>query len=307
MNHFPYRRGMMAIFCGTLLVLLAACGATTTITTGAGTPSGTPAAGDTPTAATATTAPVAATCAALLPGAGSASAGPSFSDVHFPSGSVSTGLSVVHSGTGLYTISTFQACSSGTSATAVRSFYTTNLAAEGWGTDPTLPFDGANQQACGDPYCWEKGSDPNTRRLIGLESVTDRGNSVVTYQWRVFVAPPAGHCNSADMTGGVTTGEGGPAGFTYPPVTSFNNLGGAAGTYLTRMCSAGDPLTIAAFMKQSVIAAGWQVTSYSSMAVNAQKPYSGGYCLTLNITTGTHGSYTGEWDFPTHSPASLCV
>ncbi len=223
---------------------------------------------------------------------------------------MSTGLTVVHSGTGLYTISTFQACAEGTSAAAVKSFYTTDLAAGGWGIDPTLPFDGAYAQPCGDPYCWQKGPNPVARRLIGLESVTDRGNNVVTYQLRVFVPPPAGNCNPADMSSGLTNGTGGPdTSMQYPPVTTYSFLGGAAGTRPSFVCSAGDPTSIAAFMKRTVPDGGWQVLSSTATTVSAQKPTSppSGFCYTLFVQTGTHGSYTGEWDFKTTIPGATCV
>ncbi|MBA3822767.1 MAG: hypothetical protein H0X24_02540 [Ktedonobacterales bacterium] len=308
MLHIRNHHSALALFCGTLLVLLAACTATSTVTTA--TPIGT-VAGSTPTAASDTPTSVPATCAALLSGAGPASGGPSFSDLPFPADSVSTGLTPVHSGTGSYTVSTFAVCSSGTSAAAVRSFYVTNLGANAWATDPTLPFDGAFQQPCGDPYCWQKGANPVARRLLGLESVTDRGNNVVTYQWRVFVPPPAGTCNVADMTtGGNSFGNGGPDdGFQYPPVTSYNDFGGAAGSHGYRMCSAGNASTIAAFLKNSIGKGGWKVLSSSPTGVHAQKPNPSDptFCYTVDVFTGSHGANTGEWDINFHIPAAMCV
>jgi len=306
--HSFHRRVAYAMLVMALSFSFAACDATTTVTstTGGTQPGGntstTPANSATPTAAAATT------CAALLPGSGPASGGPNFGDIPFPPNSVTTPQVLHSSGTGQYTIYLFNACSPNTTAANVHAFYATQMLAEGWGQDPTLPFDGAYQQNCGDAYCWEKGPNPIARRLSGLESVTDHANTLVTYTWRVFVPPPQGACKASDFPS-MTNASPSLEQYQLPPVTTYYDFGGAAGNHETLFCSAGDAASILAFMKKSVVAAGWKITSTSATQVNAESPDPSNHaiCFTLNITAGTVAGYPGEWSQNAHPPVANCV
>jgi hypothetical protein len=92
------------------------------------------------------------------------------------------------SGTGLWSIYQLNACTPSSTASAVRSFFASQLPGHGWATSPTLPFDGGYQAPCGDPYCWAKDTAP---RYVGLEAVTDAGSGFVTYRLRLFIPPSA--------------------------------------------------------------------------------------------------------------------
>ncbi len=125
-------------------------------------------------------------------------------------------------------------------------------------------------------------------------------------------APVPGVCNAADFptTGGpLGTNNGSPGDFAVPPLTYYHSLGGAAGSHANYVCSSGNPTSILTFLKSSVPAAGWKITSTTSTTINAEKPdgYGDGNCFTNNITVGSHAGYPGEWDYVWHIPASPCV
>jgi hypothetical protein len=251
-------------------------------------------------------------CATLLPRSFPASAGTDFPDIPFPTGAVSAPSTSVSSGTGQYTITLFQACAQNSSASAVKSFYASQLISAGWTQDPTLPFNGSYQQACGDPYCWKKDPDPLSQRLIGLEKVSDAGNNLVTFQWRLFFPPPAGVCNAADFptTGTFVKTNGGPTtDFQFPPFTYSVSLGGAAGMRPYLVCSAGDSTSILAFMKSSISKSNWKILSTSATNIFAQLPVSppNGLCSTINIAVGPYAGYPGEWQYTGHVPVEPCT
>lgn len=306
------RRGAKNSFAALSIVIMTAivfmaCGGTATVVGGGSTttPSATTTIATTSTSVPPTAVP---TCAALLPGAGAATGGPSFGDLPFPANSVSTPLAVHSSGTGSYTISLFNACSSGTTAADVKAFYANQLVGQGWATDPTLPFDGSFQEPCGDPYCWIKGAYLSTR-LIGLEAVTDKGNNVVTYTWRVFVPPPAGTCKASDFPT-TTNGSVGAAEFQSPPLTYYYAFAPGLGQYPYVVCSAGDPTSIITFLKKSIPAAGiWKITGSTATTISIEKPTTpaSGFCSTAQITAGSQAGYPGEWGYTAHPPASPCV
>jgi hypothetical protein len=123
-----------------------------------------------------------------------------------------------------------------------------------------------------------------------------------------------GICNAADfptrtLSGPPTSSFNGPAvGFAYPPTTYFTHVTDADGTYLYWVCSAGNPISIFAFMQQSIPAGGWTITAKTAttlMAVQSNAPQEG-LCSFVNIRVGTHGGYPGEWDAVFHSPTANC-
>ena len=124
-------------------------------------------------------------------------------------------------------------------------------------------------------------------------------------------APAPGVCNASDFptTGLSAKTNGSPDNFAVPPLTYFSSFGGAAGSHPYVVCSSGNPSSILAFLKSSVPAAGWQITSTTSTTLAAEKPdgHGDGFCYTNDITVGSHAGYPGEWDYVWHIPAAPCV
>src|SRR5262249_30897476 len=187
-RHPLRQRAWLTIFIALILTLLTACSSTASVT--ALGPTATP---------TLTPTPV-PTCATLsgFSNAGPASAGASFADVPFPGGSIGTAPKQTTSGTGLFTISELDACTAGTSANAVRTFYAQHLASGSWTQATTEPYDGQYQAACGDPYCWKRGGAP---RYVSLEKVTDKDKGLVTYHLRLAKPPTAPNCPASPFGG----------------------------------------------------------------------------------------------------------
>lgn len=178
-----------ALFCGCVLLVLAACslgGGSSTATS-----SGSASTATSMPIPTNTTAPtsVPATCASALPSSAPATqpGGANFSDVPVPANTFATALTPFSSGTGLWSIYIVKLCSQGSSTSGIDSFFAAQLPGAGWTQTPKLPFDGGYQQPCGDAYCWAKDTAP---RYVGLEKVTDAGNGVTTFQLRLFMPPP---------------------------------------------------------------------------------------------------------------------
>jgi hypothetical protein len=258
----------MALIAIGAIIVFGACslgGSTTTTVTGS-TTSGSTTTGSTTTTSTATphataTAPAVATCSNLLGGGvGAATAGSSFTDVPFPAGSLGTGLTLHHSGTGDFTIYLMNACTPSTSVAAIQSFFATQLPADGWAYSSVLPFNGSLEQACGDAYCWGKDANP---RLVGLESVTNNGGGLITYRMRLFVPPSAPSCGvgfSSTIVQLLPT-EGDPSSMyttlPMPPLTHYS--GGADTTPINGeiLCSAGSQSSVQAFFTAQLSAQGW--------------------------------------------------
>ena len=116
-------------------------------------------------------------------GAGAASAGSEFSDVSFPSGSVSTTGSTF---TDVYTFQIINVCTNNSDANSVRNFFSSNLPGYGWGQSATYPYHGNVASNCGDPYCWRKAN--GVVRYVSLENVNSTG-SLAVYSLRLATAP----------------------------------------------------------------------------------------------------------------------
>ncbi len=252
--------------CIALLVVIA-CGSTGTVSVGnSATPTATATAinglaTEAPTVA-ATTPPNPTSCASLIGSSAAASAGSHFTDVAFPSGSVSTSPALHLSGTGLWSIYLMNACTPNSTANAVRSFFASQLPSSGWAISATLPFDGGYQAPCGDPYCWAKDTAP---RYVGLESVTDAGNGFVTYRLRLFIPPAAPASCYTSM-------------FANPPYQSFwwddtaipvpplsinagpgETIPGPPARGFSYVCSAGTMSSIQLFMQTELTRLGYHV------------------------------------------------
>ena len=136
--------------------------------------------------ATATISPASAACRAL-PGYSAASApaygGASFADTPFPSGAVSLLSQTFVDGS--YHFILLDACAPTTTAAGLRAFYSQAMPANGWSPSSTYPYAGNPDRACGDTFCWTKGSAP--KRYVSLESVVAHG-AQITYQLRFGVS-----------------------------------------------------------------------------------------------------------------------
>jgi len=184
------------IFC--LAALLSAC-STTANTSATVPPTGQPQPSASAGAATATSQPsvptstaVPVTSCAQVSGfgsAGSISAGSHFTEVSFPSNTVGFVAQTFEDNS--YQFRIISACTNGTTASAIRSFYASGLPPTGFAQSSTFPYKGNASSACGDPYCWFRGSaHPSFQatQYVSLESVTAHG-AVVTYNLRLCITP----------------------------------------------------------------------------------------------------------------------
>jgi hypothetical protein len=199
MRYSPKFPRTPAIIALCLVALLSACSTTTTTVvnnppsqpssavTG---PIATPAPSQPTTAPAPTAIPV--TSCAMAPGfgsAGSISAGSHFSEVTFPASTVGYVQQTLEDNSFQFRI--ISACTNGTTTSAIHSYFASGLPPSGFAQSSTYPYHGNASSACGDPYCWYKGSaHPSFQasRYISLESVKAVG-SVVTYNLRLSITP----------------------------------------------------------------------------------------------------------------------
>ncbi len=204
----PRPRGRVFYVCTLLagfLLLLAGLGGCSAAASGGRTSTSTPsasattdtaatmtaAAAGTPTApATATSAPI-TSCAQVsgFGSAGSISTGSHFSEVSFPAHTVGVFRQTFE--TNSYQFRLISACTAGTTAAAIRAHFSNSLPPTGFIQSLTFPYQGNPNTACGDPYCWYKGSaHPSFQagRYVSLENVSAIG-SVVTYTLRLSITP----------------------------------------------------------------------------------------------------------------------
>ncbi len=239
-----------------------------------------------------------ATCASLVPGGSAASGGSSFTDIVYPTGAIATGLVLHHSGTGQWTIYLQNACAPGTTASAVRAFYATQLPAHGWAYTPTLPFDGSYQAPCGDAYCWGKDAAP---RYVGLEGAIDAGGGNVTFTLRLFVPPPAPNCSAGD-TLGIYSGKTyqstwDEAHVPLPPLTLYGIGDGYSNSTSSHdtvvgMCSAGNAASVNTFFNTELPRVGYThgsppVAIATACMVTSPVWYKGNTMFSWTVVGGT--------------------
>jgi hypothetical protein len=145
----------------------------------------------TPTA-TPTPTPVPISSCTQVSGFGSAgpiSTGSHFSEVGFPANTV--GFIQQTSETNSYQFRIISACTRGATAGYIRAYFSAGLPPSGFTQSLNYPYQGNPNSACGDLYCWYKGTaHPSFQasRYISLENVTGVG-SVVTYNLRLGITP----------------------------------------------------------------------------------------------------------------------
>jgi hypothetical protein len=217
-RHHPHLHRLLIILPLALALFASACTVTTSSEgTGGGS---TPGASATPAASTTASGSGGsfADCAHAtgFSGAGAADAGSSFSDVSFPDNSVSV---LNSSFTDTYQFKIIKVCSNSSSASAVRSFFASNLTSSGWTNVSHYPYHGDPTSSCGDPNCWRKAGSP--MRYVSLESMSTAG-SVALYSLRLAISPSA---PTAQM------------------ITHYTTVSGSSGTLTaTAKCAAGEQM-----------------------------------------------------------------
>ncbi len=217
---YPHLRRLLVILPLALALFASACSVTTTPEGSGG--GSTPGASATPAASTTASSDAGggsfADCAHAtgFSSAGTADAGSSFADVSFPANSVSLVNSIF---TDTYQFTILKVCTGSSSASAVRSFFASNLTSSGWTNVSTYPYHGDPTSACGDPNCWRKAGAPV--RYVSLESMSTAG-SVALYSLRLAIAP------------------GAP---TAQVVTHYTTVSGSSGTLTaTAKCASGEQM-----------------------------------------------------------------
>lgn len=146
--------------------------------------------------------------------------------------------------------------------------------------------------------------------VAGVSATTAKPTATVkptaTHAPAATATPAPGVCNPADFP---TKTNGGPSGFQYPPRTYSYDETPGAGSHPYALCSSGTPTSILAFMKQSVVAAGWKITSSTATTLHAEVPTTppSGYCYTVDMLVGGSATYPGEWSENFHPPIASCV
>lgn len=251
--------GPLVLFGVLVLVSLAAC----SVTTGTGS-TATPTSTGSPGATAGT--PTSSTCTQALPGAGPATAGPSFTDLALPTGAVgTTPTKALGGGDGEFTVWNLALCSTGATVAGVQSAFGA-LTAQGWLTSDWFPADSEAESSCiGQQPCWAKDT-----RYVMLSQVTDAGGGGVTYSLRLATPPPAPDCSAG------YNGLAFPPGYYYflfsqqaypgvtdgfdhialPPLTQLA-MDAAAGNRYAALCSAGSAAMVKAFLDKHLRAVGW--------------------------------------------------
>lgn len=234
--------------------LMAGCGTTT----GAGSPT-----------ATATS-----TCTTVLPGSAAidlASHGFVY-PITYPANTVSSTINSTASGAGLFTVNQFTACTPGTSVSAVKSFYNSQLPAlqHGWSAATTFPADGGLMIACNAP-CFSNAKGGNVYYLV-FDQFADHGSGVVTYlgRWAVFDISTLPDCGSNFGPGNTGAKQqvyfvgSGDTAFPVPPLSSLAADDAAGGVRGYDVCSPGTAASVSAFLAKEVPADGWTKVTTSN-------------------------------------------
>jgi hypothetical protein len=256
-----------------LSILLLACGLLFSACDIGGTVTVTSTGGSTTTSSTttgSTTTTTATTCASVMPSGTIPNGTPTitaFADVALPASSFAAPTAIhLNGGTNLYTVYLDQICTQGTSVSAIQTFFASGLPAAGWPYAPKLPFDGGYFAPCGDPYCWAQNANA---RMVGLEAVTDRGNSVVTYTLRLFSEPPAPTCASQFNTPPFNVVQTFQEVFenayyiSLPPQARTVPDDASGGQKGVDICSAGTVASIIAYMQTELPKQGFSLVSGS--------------------------------------------
>ncbi len=235
------------------LLLVTACGASSTPGTQGAQPTAT---------ATATALP---TCTSVLPGAAAInlqSQGFVYPIV-FPPSTVGTTPQLTASGTGLFTVYSFTACTPNTTTAGVSSFFSSSLGAlqHGWLDAQTFPADGGLMSSCGGTACWYNPKGGPIYYLI-FDQFADRGNGVITYRARWAVSPGFPTCGPnynyiPPAVRDVYFLPGYTPALPLPPLSSTVPDNASGGLRGYDICSPGDAQSVSTFMTKELPATGW--------------------------------------------------
>jgi hypothetical protein len=294
------QRGLLAGFVCALALVLAACsgsGTTSatspgnTTTTTAGTPSatGTPGATGTPPN----------TCAGLLPGATAPTPDANFTDITFPSGSVTTGPNLQTSGTGVYFVNLQSFCISNSTVSAVQQFFATQLPMRGWTQADVIPRGGYYFEACGDQYCWMKDTAP---RLIGLQNVVAQPGNNVTFDL-LLMRPPAEPQCASSFTGAyqlyLPVDVNSSLHFELPVLTKIGGAPTTNGSMTTyQLCSSGDAGSIIHELTDALTRVNWTVTPATAPATGLTAMHNGD---TTQVTVTFDATNPQQWQLQVSS------
>ncbi len=250
-------------------------------------------------ATTPTVAAPATSCAEALPGAGPATAGPSFADLPLPAKSVSTAPKKSGGGgVGEFTLYQVQMCTPDSSPSAVNAFFA-GLTSHGWLHSNTFPLDGSFQSACVNGACWAK----DVRYVVVQQPITDLGGGVERYLLTVATAPPAPDCSGSGNTfmPGYYYSIPDPhykatnvfAKIPLPPLSRIVPDDASGGQRGYEICSAGTVASISSFMSKQLAAQGWTSTGGGNWS-------KGSYTLTVILNSPTGWVIT--WRDPDFQP-----
>jgi hypothetical protein len=227
------------------LLLVAACGATSA----------------TGTQPTATAQP---TCVSVLPGAAAINLRNQnfLYPIVFPPSTVGTAPQQTASGTGLFTVYSFTACTSNTTPAGVMSFFSSNLGAleHGWLDAQTFPADGGLMASCGTTRCWFNPKGGPLYYLI-FDQYADNGHGIITYRARWAVSPDFPACGSNYNISAASRDVYFLPGYTpplpLPPLSSTVPDNASGGLRGYDICSPGTAQSVQAFMAKELPATGW--------------------------------------------------
>jgi hypothetical protein len=288
-----------SLFAVPLLLLLAGCDVTGPLTTaGAGTPTAisSPARSPTPTPAP--------TCVSVLPGAGAINlAAAGFAYLYaFPNATVGTTPAVIASGTGLFTVQQFNACTSGSTIDGVQAFFNAQLPAlpHGWFSSSTFPADGGLMQGCTAPCFYDPKGGPFY--YFVFDQFSDHGSGVITYRVRWAVSPDFPSCTSSFYgTAGLSDVFFLP-GFSppvpVPPVSALQHDDASGGVRGFEACSPGTAASVGAFMTKELPATGWtKVDSNADCIFDAECWTQGSSAVSWDASGGAT-SWVVAWRVP---------
>jgi len=280
------------------LLLATACATSSTAATGTPTAS-------TPPLPTATPTPL-PTCASAVPGAGAINLQSQgfIYPIVFPQGSVGTAPQKTASGTGLFTVSTFTACSPNTTTGGVQSFFASNLGAlpHGWIPAQTFPADGGLMVSCGTACWWNPKGGP--LYYLIFDQYTDLGNGVITYRARWAASPDFPNCSS-NYNPGPSTAQfvfflpGYTPPVPLPPISSTAATSASGGVRGFDVCSPGTAQSVSAFLTKELPATGWtKVASTAACIYTAQCWTNASAVISWNV-----GSAPLNWTIAWRAPA----
>lgn len=140
-----------------------------------------------------------------------------------------------------------------------------NLVNRGWRSTPSFPYDGTNLQPCTmAQICYA--SDP--QHFLELEQIRDRSQGVLTFVVRVAAPQPLVSCDPAlfaadfypDSTAVLANAE-----FPLPPATRVSTGYGDTEGIITYFCTRGTSASIQSFMAKHLPGSGWSLLTVNGM------------------------------------------